>query len=71
MVINAPFMEHAGITGAFVEIFSATAGQQSNMARAGLWERGPFAVKPKIAPYAALPEKVIARPEERAQTFRG
>ena len=60
MIFNSALMERAGITDAVYDKFSATAKEQSSTTEGRFWEQGLFAVMPKVAPYAASPEKLRA-----------
>jgi predicted amidohydrolase YtcJ len=60
MFFNSATMERAGITDAVYEAFPASVKEQSNMAEGHFWEQGMFAVLPKVASFAASPERLQA-----------
>ncbi|MFO0994769.1 MAG: hypothetical protein U1E67_22880 [Hyphomicrobiales bacterium] len=60
MFFNSRTMERAGITDAVFESFSASAKKQSDMGKGHFWEQGMFAVLPRIASFAASPQRLQA-----------
>jgi predicted amidohydrolase YtcJ len=60
MFFNSATMERAGLTEAVAAAFPGSAREQSNFADGRFWEQGMFAVPPKVASFAASPERLRA-----------
>jgi predicted amidohydrolase YtcJ len=60
MFFNSRTMQRAGITDAVFESFSASAKKQSDIGKGHFWEQGMFAVLPRIASFAASPQRLQA-----------
>ncbi|MBR8536404.1 amidohydrolase [Carboxylicivirga sediminis] len=56
--LNSNALKLLGIDEAFVNDFSNTAKQQSNLSDGHFWEQGMFGIIPKIVPYLATPERL-------------
>lgn len=56
--LNTVALKTLGIDEAFVDKFSKTAKEQSDLSEGHFWEQGMFGIVPKIVPFLATPERL-------------
>ncbi|MBS2211988.1 amidohydrolase [Carboxylicivirga mesophila] len=56
--LNTVALKTLGIDEAFVDKFSKTAKEQSDLSKGHFWEQGMFGIVPKIVPFLATPERL-------------